>query len=71
MGALGRAGRAGCPRKVPSNWDLKSEQEPTRQQLARRHQTGPGLVFSRRRCFQCGWNKRKKKEMKSERYVVA
>ena len=50
MGVLGRAVRAGRPRKVTLNWDLQSEQEPTRQQLGRRLWTGPGLVFSKR-----GW----------------
>lgn len=50
VGVLGRAVRAGRPRKVTLNWDLQSEQEPTRQQLGRRLWTGPGLVFSKR-----GW----------------
>lgn len=39
VGALGRAIRAGCPRKVTLNWDLKAEQEPTRQHLGK---TGSG-----------------------------
>lgn len=37
--ALGRAVRAGCPRKVTLNWDLKAKQEPTRQHLGK---TGSG-----------------------------
>ena len=47
VGALARAVRAGFPREGTLNRDLKAEQEPTRQQLGRRLQTGPRLAFSR------------------------
>ena len=47
---LGRAVRAGCPRKVTLNWDLKAEQGTNQTTPGQnRLWTGSGPVFSRHR----------------------
>lgn len=43
VGALARAVRAGCPREVTLNRDLKAEQESTRQERGRGSRLGQGL----------------------------